>query len=121
MAGFALLGAFLLRLAMVRVVLHEDHIALVNPLRTLRFHWLDVEDIDIVSSGGWIVRVRAGGVPRWAWGCRVSDGSGCRSRACTTTRPRTRRVSSTTAIERCVPPGSGETSPITRRSSAVEA
>ncbi|MBW6437031.1 PH domain-containing protein [Actinoplanes hulinensis] len=68
MAGFALLGAFLLRLAMVRVVLHDDHIALVNPLRTFRFYWFDVEDVDIVSSGGWIVRVWAGGVPRWAWG-----------------------------------------------------
>lgn len=68
MAGFALLGAFLLRIALVRVVLHEDHVQVVNPLRTFRYYWFDVEDIDIVSGGGWIVRVWAGGVPRWAWG-----------------------------------------------------
>jgi hypothetical protein len=68
MAGFALLGGFLLRIAAVRVVLHEDHVQVVNPLRTFRFYWFDVDDIDIISSGGWIVRVWAGGVPRWAWG-----------------------------------------------------
>jgi hypothetical protein len=68
MAGFALFGAVMLRIALVRVVLHDDHIELVNPLRRFRFYWFDVEDIDIISRGGWIVRVWAGGAPRWAWG-----------------------------------------------------
>jgi len=66
--ALVLAGACALRLAMVRVVLHDDHVELVNPLRRFRFYWSDVEDIDIISSAGWIVRVWAGGVPRWAWG-----------------------------------------------------
>lgn len=68
MAGSVLFGVALLRIALVRVVLYEDHVQLVNPLRTLRIYWFDVEDVDIVSTGGWIVRIWAGGVPRWAWG-----------------------------------------------------
>jgi len=63
-----LIGLFVLRLALVRVVLHDDHIQLVNPLRTFRYYWHDVEDIDIISAPGWIVRVTAGGVAHWAWG-----------------------------------------------------
>jgi PH (Pleckstrin Homology) domain-containing protein len=68
LVALVLAGAFMLRLAMVKVVLHDDHVELVNPLRRFRFYWSDVEDIDIISSAGWIVRVWAGGVPRWAWG-----------------------------------------------------
>lgn len=68
LTALVLVGAFALRLALVRVVLHDDHIQLVNPLRSFRYYWNDVEDIDIISSAGWIVRVWAGGVPRWAWG-----------------------------------------------------
>lgn len=68
LTALVLVGAAILRLAFVRVVLHDDHIELVNPLRKFRYYWSDVEDIDIISSAGWIVRVWAGGVPRWAWG-----------------------------------------------------
>ncbi|MEV6349432.1 hypothetical protein [Actinoplanes sp. NPDC051851] len=68
LAALLLIGVVLLRLAVVRVVLHDDHVELVNPLRRLRFYWSDVEEIDLISGGGWIVRVWAGGVPRWAWG-----------------------------------------------------
>jgi hypothetical protein len=66
--AIVLVGLFVLRLALVRVVLHDDHIELVNPLRTFRYYWNDVEEIDIISAPGWIVRVWAGGVARWAWG-----------------------------------------------------
>ncbi|MEV4636928.1 PH domain-containing protein [Actinoplanes sp. NPDC049548] len=60
-AAMVLIGAFLLRLAMVKVVVHDDHVELVNPLRRFRFSWHDVEEIDIISGAGWIVRVWAGG------------------------------------------------------------
>jgi Bacterial PH domain len=68
LTALVLSGSFALRLAIVRVVLHDDHVELVNPLRRFRFYWSDVEEIDIISSVGWIVRVWAGGVPRCAWG-----------------------------------------------------
>lgn len=63
-----LVGLFVLRLALVRVVLHDDHIELVNPLRTFRYYWNDVEEIDMISAPGWIIRIWAGGVAHWAWG-----------------------------------------------------
>ncbi|BFU45666.1 hypothetical protein [Krasilnikovia sp. MM14-A1004] len=68
LVALVLVGVGMLRLAVVRVVLHKDHIELVNPLRRFRYYWSDVEEIDLISSAGWIVRVWAGGVPRWAWG-----------------------------------------------------
>jgi hypothetical protein len=99
LTALVLSGSFALRLAIVRVVLHDDHVELVNPLRRFRFYWSDVEEIDIISSVGWIVRVWAGGVPRWAWGCHRS--------ACMTIRRRTRRGGCTRDTARCVPLGKG--------------
>jgi hypothetical protein len=72
MAGIAVVAAALLRVALLRVVLHDDHVQLVSPLRTMRIAWADVEDIDLISRNGWIVRVWAGGQPHQAWGlCKL--------------------------------------------------
>lgn len=67
-AFFALIVVALSRFAVMRVVLHDNHVELVNPLRRFRFYWTDVDEIDMIASAGWMVRVWAGGVPRWAWG-----------------------------------------------------
>jgi hypothetical protein len=72
MAGMAVLAGILLRVALLRVVLHDDHVQLVNPLRTMRIAWADVEDIDLISRNDRIVRVWAYGEPHQAWGlCKL--------------------------------------------------
>ncbi|GAA2344532.1 PH domain-containing protein [Dactylosporangium salmoneum] len=68
LAGLVLVGVAFLRLAAVRVVLSDEHVEVVNPLRRYRVRWADVEDIDITAAGGWIVRLWIEGEPRWVWG-----------------------------------------------------
>ena len=49
-----------LRISRLRVVLREDHLELVNPIRTHRIPWSAIADIDTVVSYGWRVRIRLG-------------------------------------------------------------
>ncbi|MGW0431638.1 PH domain-containing protein [Micromonospora sp. NPDC003197] len=55
-------------MAVLRVVVHGDHLQLVNPLRSHRIAWRDVENIELVSDRGWHVLVWVGDVPIRAWG-----------------------------------------------------
>jgi hypothetical protein len=66
--GLLALSALLLRVAWLRVILHPEHVKLVNPLRTYHIAWGDVEDIDLISQGGWFVRVWVNGRPIRAYG-----------------------------------------------------
>jgi hypothetical protein len=72
MAGLAVVAIAFLRAALLRVVLHDDHVQLVNPLRTMRIAWADIDDIDLVSRNGWVVQVRSDGRAHRAWGlCKL--------------------------------------------------
>jgi hypothetical protein len=65
---FLLIAAFVVRLARLRVVLRDDCVELVNPLRTYRIPWADVERVDTFVFAGWKVRVWANGAARVAFG-----------------------------------------------------
>lgn len=66
--GLLALSVLLLRIAYLRVVLHDDHVRVVNPLRTHQIAWSDIEDIDLVSQGGWFARLHVDGTPIRAYG-----------------------------------------------------
>lgn len=68
-----LLSAIFARIAMLRVVIRDDHLLVVNPLRTYRIPWSDVQNIDAVVFYGWKVRFWVDGRPRNAFGlCQFS-------------------------------------------------
>nr|WP_240942179.1 hypothetical protein [Planosporangium thailandense] len=48
--------------------MHADHLEIVNPLRTYRVSWTDVDNIDTVVFYGWRVRIWTGGATRLAFG-----------------------------------------------------
>lgn len=66
--GLAGLAGILLRASVLRVVLYEECVRIVNPLKTYWVDWGDIEDIDFISSAGWVVRVWMDGEPRWVLG-----------------------------------------------------
>jgi Bacterial PH domain len=63
-----LISVIFVRIAHLRVILEPDHLVLVNPLRTHRLRWADVDRIDTFVLAGWKVRVQAGGSTRVAFG-----------------------------------------------------
>jgi hypothetical protein len=65
---FLLIAAIFVRIARLRVVLRAGHLELVNPLRTYRIPWADVDRIDTFVFAGWKVRVWTGGNARVAFG-----------------------------------------------------
>ncbi|GGN85976.1 hypothetical protein GCM10010112_67000 [Actinoplanes lobatus] len=69
LAAVALLfGAVSFRLSRLRVVLHADHVELVNPLRTHRIPWREIDAVEAFVFAGWRVRVWSGGRARVAFG-----------------------------------------------------
>ncbi|WP_412749714.1 PH domain-containing protein [Krasilnikovia sp. M28-CT-15] len=64
----ALLAGVFARISRLRVVLHDDHVDVVNPLRTHRFRWADIDAIDTVVFHGWRVRIWSKGTARFAFG-----------------------------------------------------
>jgi hypothetical protein len=65
---FLLIALIPARIARLRVVLRTDYLELVNPLRTYRIPWADVERVDTFVLGGWKVRVWTRGGARVAFG-----------------------------------------------------
>ncbi|MFC6565377.1 PH domain-containing protein [Actinoplanes utahensis] len=64
----ALACAAFLRMSRLRVVLHDDHVELVNPLRTHRIRWADISAVEAFVRSGWRVRVWTGSRARLAFG-----------------------------------------------------
>jgi hypothetical protein len=65
---FLLISAIPARIARLRVVLREDRLDIVNPLRTYRIPWAEIERVDTFVFAGWKVRVWTKGRPRVAFG-----------------------------------------------------
>jgi hypothetical protein len=63
-----LIAGVFVRIALLRVVLRPDHLHVVNPLRTYRVPWAEVERIDTFVLAGWKVRVWITGRARVAFG-----------------------------------------------------
>lgn len=64
----AALSAVFVRIGALRVVLHPDHLEIVNPLRTHRIQWNDIDNIDTAVFYGWKVRIWGNGNARIAFG-----------------------------------------------------
>ena len=65
---FLLIAAVPIRIARLRVVLRDDYLQVVNPLRTYRIPWAEVDRVDTVVLAGWKVRVWTKGAARVAFG-----------------------------------------------------
>jgi hypothetical protein len=63
-----LIAGVFVRIARLRVVLRQEHLHVVNPLRTYRIPWAEVERIDTFVLAGWKVRILTTGRPRVAFG-----------------------------------------------------
>ena len=64
----AALSVVFVRISRFRVVLHADHLELVNPFRTHRIPWTEIDNIDTAIFYGWKVRVWSHGRARLAFG-----------------------------------------------------